>query len=517
MMLNWLVVFTFLAAWIIGGFSISGHEAYRNRLEIQSKRPSSGNGLSHQELRREKKLINKFRTFSKLSWENDSLPSIVREFCHSEVDGGCSWMEANKLLFEFQNPRRVDGMDMVREWVLPTTVLKQAMPTELNSKCTELTSFPTGLEFIRDYVSKGVPFIVKGALVDQWDAVGKWDLEYLNETLGGEEVKLYISLDGDFEKVQSAGEWAQTIDGLAEVVGGESPNPKNHPLPDEPILIRPAETLFTFAQYTYLSLFYPNEEQASFYLQKHDLRLWKDFTNIMQDISPFLFGERAKSAQQTEDLYKKKSKSKTKRTSKSKTKRTSKSKKSGRELGVNVDVEVNGFGFSNFLQLQYFLVWIGMGDTRGPVHFDENENIFAMVKGRKTWTMFHPSESKQMYESGAEFRSGHLLFEIDLSDVDISGGNTHSNVTPEGEYFTLPVSSTDKSYQPFSPVNVTHPDYVKHPAFREAHKVVCELDAGDVLYLPSNWWHEVASEGDPEDGMSIGEFLHLPSHSTLCC
>lgn len=531
-------------------------EAYKKRLAIQTLRPSAGMKLNHQELRREKDLFVRYPAWLKnrdrtKNDEKQSLYSLVRAFCHTEVEGGCSWQEANKLLYEFRQPHDGMKMDMIKEWVLPTAVLKQSTPTELNSKCKELTSFPSSLEFIRDYVSKSVPFVVKGGLTEHWAAVRKWDLEYLNRTVGKEDVKLYISLDGDFEKVQTYREWEENIHDLVEVMAPDGSSSKHTGNtssssaaamtdpdfdPEERLLIRPAETVFTFAEFVYLSLFYPNKEQASFYLQKHDLRLWKDFTGLMQDISPFLFGERAGSTAPNKTKVKTMSKSKKIKSDKSKGKTGKRgavptagddvelSSVSSVDATETIDIEANGFGFSHFLQLQYFLFWAGVGTNRGPVHFDENENLFAMVKGKKTWIMFHPSESKQMYELNAEFRSAHLLFEIDLTKTDIGGGSGSNSKTirggradsvipssaavsaaPVGEYFSLPVSSTEKSFQPFSPVNVTHPDYTIHPLFQQAHRVTCEIEAGDVLYLPSNWWHEVASEGDAGDGLSIGK------------
>jgi hypothetical protein len=44
-----------------------------------------------------------------------------------------------------------------------------------------------------------------------------------------------------------------------------------------------------------------------------------------------------------------------------------------------------------------------------------------------------------------------------------------------------------------SAVNLTGPDYDRHPRLREARGYHLELNRGDVLYIPKFWFHEVRS------------------------
>eukprot|EP00966_Prymnesium_polylepis_P108329 2507444-Prymnesium_polylepis.1 len=46
-------------------------------------------------------------------------------------------------------------------------------------------------------------------------------------------------------------------------------------------------------------------------------------------------------------------------------------------------------------------------------------------------------------------------------------------------------------YMPFSPVRLSAPDLARQPAFARARRLKCEVRAGEVLYLPSFWWHDV--------------------------
>lgn len=42
-----------------------------------------------------------------------------------------------------------------------------------------------------------------------------------------------------------------------------------------------------------------------------------------------------------------------------------------------------------------------------------------------------------------------------------------------------------------SPVDILAPNLTRFPKFAQASPLVCEIEAGDILFLPSFWWHEV--------------------------
>ena len=87
---------------------------------------------------------------------------------------------------------------ILEKWSLPTNVLKMSIPEKHKSICKRLKRFPTALEFMKDYVSKSIPFVVEGG-VSSYPACSKWNFDYLNNSLSNEMIKLYISMDGDFE------------------------------------------------------------------------------------------------------------------------------------------------------------------------------------------------------------------------------------------------------------------------------------------------------------------------------
>ena len=96
--------------------------------------------------------------------------------------------------------------------------------------------------------------------------------------------------------------------------------------------------------------------------------------------------------------------------------------------------------------------WLSAANTSAPLHRDLAENLFFQVVGRKRFFLYPPSATPWLYSN--------------------------------------PLRSALPNYSRFDP---EMPDYDRFPLGREMAPIEVILQAGDALYLPSRWWHQVRS------------------------
>ncbi|MEH6548806.1 MAG: cupin-like domain-containing protein [Pseudomonadales bacterium] len=103
-------------------------------------------------------------------------------------------------------------------------------------------------------------------------------------------------------------------------------------------------------------------------------------------------------------------------------------------------------------------IWIG-NKTTSPCHYDAQSNIACCAVGKRKFTLFPPDQIQNLYPGP-----------LDL--------------TPGGQAITM--------------VDFSAPDLEKYPRFEEAMSVgqVAELEAGDAIYIPCMWWHQVEATSE---------------------
>lgn len=96
--------------------------------------------------------------------------------------------------------------------------------------------------------------------------------------------------------------------------------------------------------------------------------------------------------------------------------------------------------------------WLGPAGTCTPLHRDVAENVFVQLIGRKRFFLYPPAATAWLYSNG--------------------------------------IRSALPNFSRFDPEK---PDYERFPLAREVEPVEVVLEAGEAMYLPSRWWHQVRS------------------------
>jgi hypothetical protein len=98
-------------------------------------------------------------------------------------------------------------------------------------------------------------------------------------------------------------------------------------------------------------------------------------------------------------------------------------------------------------------IWIGPKGTLTPLHRDDTDNLFAQVWGQKSFILAAPHHRQAL-----------------------------------GTWSTSPQGGLDGCE-----VNPDAPDYERFPASRDVPYLRVTLEAGDLLFLPEGWFHQVES------------------------
>lgn len=135
--------------------------------------------------------------------------------------------------------------------------------------------------------------------------------------------------------------------------------------------------------------------------------------------------------------------------------------------GFLKDVDWSVLGFESYGGEQSTF-WLGSRGSNTVCHYDTYGcNLVAQLYGRKRWVMFPPSDTPYMYPTRIPYEESSV----------------------------------------FSQVSVKSPDLNKFPEFQKVTPYVVTLEPGDVLFVPSKWWHFVESL---ETSISVNCWVDLP-------
>ena len=126
-----------------------------------------------------------------------------------------------------------------------------------------------------------------------------------------------------------------------------------------------------------------------------------------------------------------------------------------------------------------------MGDSRAvtSTHKDPYENMYAVMRGYKDIILYPPSDVSYMpYRKCKQAKFERTTLENDKENIKKQNGRDYSNFS---------IEEIDEDIIPWIVIDPLSPDFTEYPEFRKTSPFHLRLNAGDILYLPSLWFHHL--------------------------
>ena len=156
-------------------------------------------------------------------------------------------------------------------------------------------------------------------------------------------------------------------------------------------------------------------------------------------------------------------------------------------------------------------IWIGDHRSVTSTHRDPYENLYLVLRGSKTFTLYAPVEELCLHAKMV--RTGRLV-QDEMTGEEESGFRIEldepTSLSPDGNYGSPTNQGSEPRWQenriPWIPISpLLSRSYLNKafPYYQYARPETITVEAGQILYLPSGWFHHVTQQcGTWDDGNS---------------
>jgi len=140
-------------------------------------------------------------------------------------------------------------------------------------------------------------------------------------------------------------------------------------------------------------------------------------------------------------------------------------------------------------------LWVGGHSMKNGLHFDNFDNLLHQIAGSKTALIYPPEDSPHLYYSSEGVNMRRHAFKLpDGFANDTTHEQQRKNVAL--------INVFDAN------VGETHPNIAK------ASPLVCQLKAGDALFIPKGWHHAVISSAEARRNVAVNTWYDLQKQTT---
>jgi hypothetical protein len=383
----------------------------------------------------------------------------VSAFCRQRA-AGCTWAEHHALVDHSREPwaHLFDAMRIPAEPLPPRP-----------SQCARVhrPSAASLLELVR----RSQPAVLTG-LVDEWPALRRWkDARYLHAHFGSVALSASISDNGHFDHPEAPEAWGLSANQtLRAVVARPAREPMT--MADALSATRPGSreggdsSLTTYVEYLPLDMLHVDSAAAS--RMAHDLGVDAATTDAPNEAA----SSRGIGNQHDE-------------------------KRPAPVLHARGSAEIAALPVASWLLPRKQLLWMGGGGTVASTHYDPYENLMVVVAGEKTFHLASPESGRQL---GAYAPMAEGQLRLDKGARRRAHVGQAAGTLPGWRVVRAPRAVGESSnLTHYAPTSLSARGADERPDVHGATVFSCIARAGDVLYVPAYWFHEVTSALSPDE------------------
>jgi jumonji domain-containing protein 7 len=163
---------------------------------------------------------------------------------------------------------------------------------------------------------------------------------------------------------------------------------------------------------------------------------------------------------------------------------------------ASVNIATNALGGSSGIEA--INLWVGLDSSVSTLHKDNYDNLMTVITGCKRFLLLPPSDLLFLQED--DYTQARYVHN------DAVCNNNQHNVNNEHQSCWSIQIEQDSHTVPWISVNPDKPNLERYPEFANTSPIVVDVTAGETLFLPSLWFHQVSHPHNGEITIAVNSW-----------